>query len=264
MTTGYAGYYCSLLLARLGQDVGTSLVFKGGTALSKVYSDFYRLSEDLDFVIPIKTDSARSVRSKAAKPLKPIVDMIPKVFPKIRVKEPLKGHNNSKQYIALVEYDSVVVEQAQRIKIEIGLREEALLPVEKGLIRTLLKDPFKKTPVTPEFHIPVMALQEAYSEKMRAALTRREPAIRDFYDVLHGVKQLKLDMFETRFLALVMKKLSVPDNSPVDLSPQRKEALKAQLDVELRNVLRQSDYDAFSLDEAFAIVVAVAERLEKA
>lgn len=121
-------YYCSLLLAHLGRDVGTSLVFKGGTALSKVYADFYRLSEDLDFVIPIKTDRARSVRSKAAKPLKPIVDMIPRVFPKIRVKE----------------------------------------------------------------------------------------------------------------------------------------SLKAQMGVELRDVLRQRDYDAFSLDEAFAIVVAVAERLEKA
>ena len=29
------------------------LVFKGGTCLSKVHADFYRLSEDLDLIIPV-------------------------------------------------------------------------------------------------------------------------------------------------------------------------------------------------------------------
>jgi len=257
-------YYCSLLLAYLCRDSETSMVFKGGTALSKVYADFYRLSEDLDFVIPVQTDSARSVRSKAAKPLKPIIDGIPKIFPSMRVEEPLKGYNNSKQYIALVEYPSVVAEQLQQIKIEIGLREEVERPVEQGVIRTLLQDAFKKTPVMSEFRIPVMAFHEAYAEKVRAALTRRTPAIRDFFDIFHAVKQLKLDVFEDQFLALVTKKLAVPDNSPIDLSPQRKELLKAQMGVELRDVLRQSDYDNFNLDEAFGIAVSVAERLEKA
>lgn len=256
-------YYCSLLLAYLCRDSKTSLVFKGGTALSKVYADFYRLSEDLDFVISVKADSARSVRSKAAKPLKPIIDAIPKVLPNIRLKESLKGHNNSKQYIAFVEYDSVVAEQVQHIKIEIGLREKVELPVEKALIRTLLKDPFKKTSVMPEFHIPVMAFQEAYAEKLRAALTRKEPAIRDFYDIFHAVKQLKLEVVGDQFLALVTKKLAVPDNLPIDLSPQRKELLKTQMGVELRDVLRPSDYDTFNLDEVFGIIVAVAEKLRK-
>jgi predicted nucleotidyltransferase component of viral defense system len=35
--------------------VDEALVFKGGTCLAKVYADFYRLSEDLDFVIPMAT-----------------------------------------------------------------------------------------------------------------------------------------------------------------------------------------------------------------
>ena len=44
-------YYCSLVLQYFFSDE-TQLVFKGGTCLSKVHADFYRLSEDLDFIIP--------------------------------------------------------------------------------------------------------------------------------------------------------------------------------------------------------------------
>lgn len=203
-------YYCSLLLSHLCSDSAMSLVFKGGTCLSKVYADFYRLSEDLDFVISTKSDAARSRRSKAAKPLGHLVDSIPKTFPGMRIGEPLRGHNNSKQYIAFVEYDSAVVEETQQIKIEIGLREEVERPVGKGKIRTLLQDAFKKTAVFPEFDIPVMAFEEAYAEKARAALSRKKPAICDFYDIFHVVKTLKFDVFEKQFLKLVDKKLTVP------------------------------------------------------
>ncbi|MBI5299569.1 MAG: nucleotidyl transferase AbiEii/AbiGii toxin family protein [Deltaproteobacteria bacterium] len=82
-------YYCSLLLSHLCKDAATSLVFKGGTCLSKVYADFYRLSEDLDFVISMKSDAIRSVRSKAAKPLCHLVDSIPETFPEMRIEDPL-------------------------------------------------------------------------------------------------------------------------------------------------------------------------------
>ena len=45
-------YYCSLILNYFFNG-DTSLVFKGGTCLSKVYVDFYRLSEDLDLIITV-------------------------------------------------------------------------------------------------------------------------------------------------------------------------------------------------------------------
>ena len=41
-------YYASVLLEHLAAADET-LVFKGGTCLSKVYEQFFRLSEDLDF-----------------------------------------------------------------------------------------------------------------------------------------------------------------------------------------------------------------------
>ncbi len=57
-TTGFRSlliekdYYCSLVLQDLEDHFHLGLVFKGGTCLSKVHLDFYRLSEDLDFGRP--------------------------------------------------------------------------------------------------------------------------------------------------------------------------------------------------------------------
>jgi len=54
-------YFCTILLEYLAANVGR-LVFKGGTCLAKVHADFYRLSEDLDFVIPVSISTSRSER----------------------------------------------------------------------------------------------------------------------------------------------------------------------------------------------------------
>jgi predicted nucleotidyltransferase component of viral defense system len=50
-------YFCSVLLEHLAAVSGGHLVFKGGTCLAKVHTAFYRLSEDLDFVIPTPVDA---------------------------------------------------------------------------------------------------------------------------------------------------------------------------------------------------------------
>ena len=55
-------YYCSVLLKDLAVLYGQGLVFKGGTCLSKVHADFFRLSEDLDFSISVKPDAGRGKR----------------------------------------------------------------------------------------------------------------------------------------------------------------------------------------------------------
>src|SRR5574341_1730757 len=41
-------YILTLFLAQI-TGLNSNLIFKGGTALSKVYLDYYRISEDLDF-----------------------------------------------------------------------------------------------------------------------------------------------------------------------------------------------------------------------
>ena len=62
-------YFCTVLLEHLAAVTGGQLVFKGGTCLTKVHAGFYRLSEDLDFVIPMEDEGLIAlVRKKLAVP----------------------------------------------------------------------------------------------------------------------------------------------------------------------------------------------------
>src|SRR6266478_6099280 len=63
-------YYCSVLLKDLEVLFGQGLVFKGGTCLSKVHAEFFRLSEDLDFGMSVKPDTSRGDRRRTAEPIK--------------------------------------------------------------------------------------------------------------------------------------------------------------------------------------------------
>ncbi|MFQ5822143.1 MAG: nucleotidyl transferase AbiEii/AbiGii toxin family protein [Candidatus Heimdallarchaeota archaeon] len=252
-------YFCSVLLDYFYQNEQCPLVFRGGTCLSKIYADFYRLSEDLDFVISIASDASRSKRSRTMVPVKEWVAKIPDEISGFELLGEMKGHNNSTQYIATVTYSSKagIADELTKIKIEVGLREELLHSAVIGRARTLLMDPFKRITAVPEFDLITMTLLEAYAEKLRAALTRRDPAVRDFYDVDYAAVYLNLDLKDPSLTELVMKKLKVPGNDPIDISPSRKVILEAQLETQLKSVLRPQDFEKFDLDRAFGLVAEV-------
>lgn len=80
-------YFCTVVLDYLAGVEG--LVFKGGTCLAKVHAAFYRLSEDLDFVIPMQTEATRRQRSARTATLKRAISELPARLPMLRVVEPL-------------------------------------------------------------------------------------------------------------------------------------------------------------------------------
>lgn len=251
-------YYCSLILHHFFcRD--TPLVFKGGTCLSKIYADFYRLSEDLDLVIPVAVDTPRNQRRYEMNPIKRVFSELPAVIPGVAVSKTFKGHNESRQYIGYFEYPSAVMDKQERIKIEIGIREPIIRPSVAGETRTLVVNPFSGQPLLPIFAVHAMGMREAYSEKVRASLTRKEPAIRDLFDLFHAVRKMNLDLDDHDFLIMVKKKLDVPGNTPVDISLAYKRELDRQLEGQLRPVLRPSDFDSFNLDEAFDLIGRVSE-----
>ena len=94
-------------------------------------------------------------------------------------------------------------------------------------------------------------------------LSRREVAIRDFYDVDYAVRELSLRVLEPEFLGLVRQKLEVPGNGPIDASPDRLGALGLQLESQLKAVLRARDFAEFDLERAFATVAEVAAALSR-
>jgi len=250
-------YYCSLVLRDLAPLFQGTLVFKGGTSLSKVHSDFFRLSEDLDFSVSVSAAASAGDRRRAAEPFKALFSDLAARPGWFRVAETLAGHNQSRQYNARLAYTSVVTGQDEHLKVEVGIREEVLLPAQRLPAKTLLVDPSSGGPALAPFEVQALALQEAYAEKVRAALTRRDPAIRDFFDVDNAVQGKLLDPLNTEFIELLKRKLSAT-RDPVDLSGPRVEELRAQLDPQLRPVLREVDYDAFVLDRVVELLLKVA------
>jgi predicted nucleotidyltransferase component of viral defense system len=253
-------YYCSLVLQYFFSN-DKSLVFKGGTCLSKVHADFYRLSEDLDFIIPVAENITRPQRRASIKPIKGIFEKLPEVVPGMTISEAFRGHNESRQYIGYLEYPSVIMEKMEKIQVEVGLRESLLRPSESSIASTIVLNPFSGQPVLPAFTVNAMALIEAYAEKVRAALTRRGPAIRDFFDLFYAGRMLRLNFLDPEFLNMVKAKIDVPGNDPVDVSNERRQELDRQLEAQLKPVLRPSDYDGFKLDEAFEIVCNITKAL---
>jgi predicted nucleotidyltransferase component of viral defense system len=255
-------YYCSLILHHIF-DRETPLVFKGGTCLSKVYADFYRLSEDLDLIIPVSVDAPRSQRRSKMNPVKGIFDQLPAAIPGVAVSTTFRGHNESRQYIGYLEYPSTVINKQERIKIEIGIREPLLLSSVTCEARTIAVNPFSGQPLLPVFTVQAMDMKEAYAEKIRAALTRRKPAIRDLFDLFYAGRKMGLDLDALDFLTIVKKKLSVPGNTLVHISSEYKLEIKRQLEGQLRPVLRPADYDSFNMDEAIELIVLIAEAVSE-
>ncbi|MBM4081088.1 MAG: nucleotidyl transferase AbiEii/AbiGii toxin family protein [Planctomycetes bacterium] len=252
-------YFCTVLLAHVAAHTGAPLVFKGATCLTKVHADFYRLSEDLDFALPVPVDASRAERSRRAAGVKRVLAGLPRAVPCFRVVEPMKGANNSTHYTGVVGYTSLLSGQGEVIRLEVGLREPLLTAATEAQARTILRDPVTGRPMVPEFGVRCMAKLEAFAEKFRAALTRREVAIRDFFDIDYAVRRLGMPLRDGQLINLVRQKLAVPGNEPVQVSEQRLADLKRQLGSQLRPVLRERDFLEFDLQRAFRVVAEMAE-----
>ena len=255
-------YYCSMILREFAGVLEQGLVFKGGTCLGKVHMSFYRLSEDLDFALPMETSARRSDRRAKIEPFKGRFAALPARLSRVRIADPLKGFNLSKQYIGRYSYRSVLTGDDESIKVEVSLREPVCDPTERRPAHTMLLDPYRNAPAVAPISVTVLSFREAYAEKFRAALTRHgDPAIRDFYDIDHAVRAGKLDPTDGGFLGLVEQKLSVPGNDPIDVSEGKLTVLRRQVEARLKPFLRTQDYEGFDLNRAFDLVARVAESI---
>jgi len=256
-------YFCTLLLAYLSEAAGDELIFKGGTCLTKVHSELYRLSEDLDYTIPVPAGTRRTERSKRAEQVKSALSKLNRAVPVFRLIETMKGANNSTQYVAVIGYDSMLGQQKETIKVEVSLREPLLAPVIDGPAKTILRNPLSNKPMVMPIPVRSIDKTEALAEKFRAALSRREPAIRDFFDIDYAVRKDGLRPDAASFIQQVGQKLTIPGNDPVDVSQSRLDTLRWQVEAELRPVLRDRDFAEFDPDRAFEIGVRMAKAVQE-
>ena len=254
-------YFCTLLLHDFGSQFDTGLIFKGGTSLSKVHAGFYRLSEDLDFVISVDSGIQRRVRREKMESIKEMFATVSDRHPNFRIAGPLAANNENRQYQGQLAFSSPLTGQYETIFIDVSLREPVLTPTLRLPAKTLLRSPNSTDAFIAEPLVTVLSTIETYAEKLRAALSRREPKIRDFYDVAYAVRAGLIDSTDTELRRLVGQKLAIPGNDAIDLTPTKFETLSRQVSTELKDVLRPEDFAHFDLKVAFELVGQIASGL---
>ena len=93
------------------------------------------------------------------------------------------GRNEFKQYVYYLLYPSAIRSLEGRIKLEIGLRFNSILPAQSHLIQHAFLHPFTGEPLFDGGKVNCLPLKEIVSEKLRAAALRKTIAPRDFYDL---------------------------------------------------------------------------------
>jgi predicted nucleotidyltransferase component of viral defense system len=254
-------YFCSIILRELRPLFKGGLVFKGGTALSKVHAGFHRLSEDLDFSISMNTDATLADRRAAIKIAKDCLSEMVNRLPWLSELAPLKGANRSTQYSGTYAFTSAITGDQETIKMEIALREPVVETVDLRDAETILMNPLTGKPVLAPIPVMAMSLQESYAEKIRAALSRRDPAIRDLFDLHHAIGKGILDLNAASLLALTSRKLLVNPDEPANVSAERLAVFRRQVETALRPVLRTEDFVRFDVESVLTLLLDLDQRL---
>ncbi len=181
-------YLQDLILFSIYSDIGKELIFKGETALYKIYK-LNRFSEDLDFTLTKRFDIKRFSNK--------IISNLMLLNIKCRIKE-IKEYRNEINIRLLLNgplYKGGKETQCF-IPLNISIKERILVEPKKEAIISLYKE-------LPNFEIFVMEEKEILAEKVRAIFTRMKA--RDIYDLWFLVVKKNI-IFD---LKLVNKKLAL-------------------------------------------------------
>ena len=206
-------YALSYVLAGIARHpkLAHSLIFKGGTALKKIFFGDYRFSEDLDFSVidaPTGADledclNEASLLSKQLLNNFGPFDIQFKRYPE-RAPHP-KGQD---AFNVLVKFPWHSESSSCRIKLEITHDESVILP---PIYKTILHDYDEKI----DGEVACYHIEEIIAEKMRALLQTHKklvvrgwnrPRARDYYDLWCIFKKYNSTVNRTRLIEILDKK----------------------------------------------------------
>lgn len=130
-----------LLLALADSDLSKSLVFKGGTALKKIYFPDYRFSEDLDFTLTEKIDTDElidkfeSMLNKLAKD-----QAFEFVLPRDKVEKRTNSITLFVNYVGPLQ----ALLTTRDIKVDFTISERLIFPIDKLAIHSNYSDAVEK------------------------------------------------------------------------------------------------------------------------
>ena len=190
-------YHLTKILHEIAKKQIKDLVFKGGTCLNKCYLGFYRLSEDLDFVLnqDVKKLSKGQIKKILDKLRRELIEGLNTLEFKTS-KELGKGWKmlTSKEDPKIVgleiitNYISLIDDSLQTIKLEISFRKKLIKPTRMKTIKHEFIDVLGEPILKKGVEIEVIDLSENFAEKFRALVMRKNIAIRDIYDIYFILK----------------------------------------------------------------------------
>lgn len=169
------------------------MIFKGGTALKKVYfPETWSLSHDLDFT---RLGDLGSEEIKQG---------LEQVFRTLSRNSGItlsfqSFHSSEEAIIVSLQFMGPLVHR-NRIRTDITLREKLLFAPEWREVKTVYPD-------LPEMRVKVYSLKEILTEKLRSIMQRGKS--RDYYDVWRLLKENEFDMREIN--GLLVKKCRIND-----------------------------------------------------
>jgi len=186
-----------------------NMVFKGGTALSKIYfPEIWRLSEDLDLSL------LESEFSSVIQRVEKIFGLIEKAS---QIELKLKSKFSSPEYLQLkIQYHAIIGKNW--VKVDITKNDL----VEKPSLRAVQKGYSDY----PDFRIKVESVEEIFCSKIRAVIERKK--CRDYFD-LWKLSNLSIDFDKVK--KMIKAKLKIrgvelkdidqifPDNLQETLAP---------------------------------------------
>jgi predicted nucleotidyltransferase component of viral defense system len=255
-------YYLTIILNNIGTLLSDKIVFKGGTLLNKAHLNYHRLSEDLDFTYGTSLP-ARSQRSKTITPIREKMPSFLKALGLASDKPEGEGFNSSRQYVFKAKYPSVLTAKEDIVKIEISLRQP---PIDKPVnteIKHFYQDPFTGEDLFPRGKILSLSWNEAVAEKLKAAISRKDAAIRDYYDLWY-ISEFGFDFYKDKFIRLFKRKISDEGytgdyRKDFGLSPDKILTLRKQVDTDLMPVIRAGE--SFDLVKALERFNAILQKV---
>jgi predicted nucleotidyltransferase component of viral defense system len=193
-------YILSWILQGIAQheELSTTITFKGGTVLKKVYFEDYRFSEDLDFTLLDNDASTSSAKVSNEQ----IFEWFSEVFEYIRDEAniPLEIiDNNEHEDGGINFYISYVgplggIGANKRVKVDISRSEQ--LQFEPVMQNTFLGYSDQE-----EHQLLCYPLEEVLVEKLRSVMQRMQA--RDFYDIwyLLEIHEMDVAFFSIEFKA---------------------------------------------------------------
>ena len=242
-------FILTIILIKFWAKYG-DLVFKWWTCLNKVYFPYFRLSEDLDFVLDV--DLGRTARKTLLKQYEESF-MTDLTLLGLTLRDERTKFDEYRLAMFTFEYRSNIDDSIQTIKIDISLKWRLSLPPKSGKIQSIfIDDVYEESIFSQDHTISCIDLMESLAEKMRAALTRREPAIRDFFDIWYVRKFSDFDFGSEAFRLLLRDKLEEVDF--LYTLEDSRESLERQIITDLRPVLTDDYW--FDFDTIYTFILS--------